>query len=43
MEHFEKETASYNTEIHAKEIDNIYQNSLNDFDDVVFNNTDLIL
>lgn len=42
MEHFEKETASYNTEIHAKEIDNIYQNSLNDFDDVVFNNTDLI-
>ena len=42
MENIEKEAASYTTEVHNKEIDDIYQNSLNDFDDVVFNDKDLI-
>ena len=38
----EKETASYNTEIHTKEIDAIYEQSLNSFDNVVFDDKDLI-
>ena len=42
MEIPEKETASYNTEIHTKEIDAIYEQSLNSFDNVVFDDKDLI-
>ena len=42
MEIPEKDTASYNTEIHSEEIDAIYKQTINSFDDVVFDDKDLM-